>query len=417
MSTSSASSHLLMKPWKVLYNTPMDVDMDRKLLKQLFPLLFAVFVSMLGVGIISPILPEYAELMGASGFVIGIIYGVFSISRSVVMPIYGRLSDLKGRRGFIIFGLAAYCLLSFAYAAAWNVYVLSVVRLLHGLASAAILPIAMAYVGDVSPEGSEGKMMGIYNTALLLGFGSGPVLGGFIKDLWGINQAFYVMGALVFVGLLLMIFFVKEPEKKGKITERYPFREMLSSRRLRALFVFRLSNAVGRSAVFAFLPIYGHTLLKLSGTSIGFLLSAVVLIASILQTPFGILADRVQRRTLVTVGGVLNAFSLAAIGLSGSFLALFIVVVGLGVSGAIALPSLTALAIDEGRDIGMGSVMGIFNFAMSLGQSFGPVVAGYMMDVGSVHAPFYFAGAFAIAGTFYFLSAMVIFDREVVRNG
>ncbi|RMG59610.1 MAG: MFS transporter, partial [Deltaproteobacteria bacterium] len=330
--------------------------MERGSRRQVFPLLFAVFVSMLGVGIISPILPVYAEMMGASGFVIGIIFGLFSVSRSIVMPVYGRLSDLKGRKGFIVAGLSAYCLLSFAYAAAWNIVALSVVRLFHGLASAAILPIAMAYVGDISPPGEEGKMMGIYNTSLLLGFGSGPVLGGFIRDLFGINEAFYAMGILVFIGLLLVIFIVKEPEKKGKIAEKYPFREMVDSRRLRALFAFRLANAVGRSAVFAFLPIFGHTLLGLSGTSIGFLLSAIVIVASLFQTPFGVLADRFSRKNLVLAGGILNGVCLVLIGFCRSFSSLLLVVVALGLSGAIALPSLTALAVDEGRSVGMGSV-------------------------------------------------------------
>ncbi|RMG61347.1 MAG: MFS transporter, partial [Deltaproteobacteria bacterium] len=77
---------------------------------------------------------------------------------------------------------------------------------------------------------------------------------------------------------------------------------------------------------------------------------------------------------------------------------------------------LTALAVDEGRSVGMGSVMGVFNFAMSIGQSFGPVVAGYMMDVGTLHAPFYFAGAFALGGTLYFLHAMVTSERRSLRD-
>ena len=161
--------------------------MNPAVLKQLVPLLFAVFVSMLGVGIISPILPVYAEMMGAGGFAIGIIFGLFSISRAIVMPVYGRISDLKGRKVFIILGLTTYCILSFAYVAADTVAGLALVRLFHGLASAATIPIVMAYVGDISPRGEEGRFMGLYTTVLLMGFGSGPIIGGIVKDLLGIK--------------------------------------------------------------------------------------------------------------------------------------------------------------------------------------------------------------------------------------
>jgi DHA1 family multidrug resistance protein-like MFS transporter len=391
--------------------------MNSTVLKQLVPLLFAVFVSMLGVGIISPILPVYAEMMGAGGFAIGIIFGLFSLSRAIVMPVYGRISDLKGRKIFIILGLSAYCVLSFAYVAAETVASLAVVRLFHGLASAATIPIVMAYVGDMSPPGEEGRLMGLYTTVLLMGFGSGPIIGGIVKDTLGINAAFYIMGGLVFVGLLMVIFMVTEPKEKGKVSEKYPFREMFDNRRIRALFAFRLANAVGRSAIFAFLPIFGHNLLSLSGTSIGFLLSAVVIVASIFQVPSGILADRVSKVNLVVAGGILNAVGLMAVGFCKSFAAIVVVVVLLGLSGAIALPALTAIAVNEGREIGMGSVMGIFNFAMSIGQSFGPFAAGYMMSMSGIRAPFYFAGTVAILGTGYFLSGMVSANKEVIRNG
>jgi len=371
-------------------------------MKQLFPLLFAVFVSMLGVGIISPLLPIYAEMLGAGGFAIGIIFGLFSLSRAVVMPFYGRLSDIKGRKIFIVIGLASYCVISFGYVYADSVVSLGIIRLLHGLASAAILPVIMAYVGDVTPEGQEGRYTSVLGTSLLAGFGSGPIIGGFIKDSLGINTAFYVMGALVFIGLLLVIVFVEEPKKRAVVSRTYPFRRIFSSKTLRALFIYRFVSAVGRSIVFAFLPLLAHNVLSLSAAGIGFILSAVVLTTSVFQVPFGYLADRFSRANFVAAGGMLSAACLLAIAFCTNFFCLALVLVLLGFAGAVALPSLTALAVNEGRDIGMGSVMGIFNLAMSMGQSIGPFAAGYMMQVSNPSAPFYVAGATVLAGTVLF---------------
>ena len=61
-------------------------------------LFFSIFSSMLGIGIIAPLLPIYAESFGASGLWIGIIFSGFSISRSIFMPIVGRWSDKRGRK-------------------------------------------------------------------------------------------------------------------------------------------------------------------------------------------------------------------------------------------------------------------------------------------------------------------------------
>jgi DHA1 family multidrug resistance protein-like MFS transporter len=361
---------------------------------------------MLGVGIISPLLPLYAKKLGAGGFAVGLIFGLFSLSRSVVMPFYGRLSDLLGRKVFIVAGLAAYSVASLGYVFAQGVVSLSLVRLFHGLASAAILPIVMAFVGDLTPRGSEGRSMGLFSTAFFAGFGAGPIIGGVISDRFGFDAAFYAMGGLVLMGLLFVLVFVKEPEKKAEVTKHYPFREIFSSPVLRSIFIYRFVGAVGRSSVFAFLPIFAVSRLSLSATSIGLVLSSVILTTSVLQTPFGALGDRMSKSALIIAAGFLSALSLVLIPWSGSLGLLVGVICVQGLSGAMAVPSLTALAVSEGRTIGMGSVMGVFSFAMSVGQFLGPLIAGLMMDMGNENAPFTFAGGTVLVGTLLFILGM-----------
>ncbi|MFC1914030.1 MFS transporter [Chloroflexota bacterium] len=71
-------------------------------------LALSIFSSMLGVGIVAPLLPLYAEDMGATGIWLGIIFGSFYISRSIVMPIMGKLSDRRGRKLILGSGLFAW---------------------------------------------------------------------------------------------------------------------------------------------------------------------------------------------------------------------------------------------------------------------------------------------------------------------
>ena len=67
---------------------------DRKIFGTLF---FSIFTAVTGVGIVVPLLPVYARDLGASGLYIGLIFGAFSLSRTLFLPYFGRLSDKKGR--------------------------------------------------------------------------------------------------------------------------------------------------------------------------------------------------------------------------------------------------------------------------------------------------------------------------------
>ncbi len=70
-------------------------------MRKVFVSLFsAVAVAMIGVGIIAPILPLYAKTFAASGVSIGLVFSAFSLSRSLLSPLVGRLSDAWGGSGF-----------------------------------------------------------------------------------------------------------------------------------------------------------------------------------------------------------------------------------------------------------------------------------------------------------------------------
>ena len=137
---------------------------------------------MLGIGIIAPLLPIYADNLGATGIWIGIVFAGFSISRAIIMPFIGKLSDQHGRKRFICIGLLLYAITSLGFIWADSVYQLVLVRFLQGAVAAMIVPIAQAYMGDLAPEGEEGKWMGYFNAVFFTGFGLGPLMGGALSE-------------------------------------------------------------------------------------------------------------------------------------------------------------------------------------------------------------------------------------------
>jgi len=374
-------------------------------IKKVFPILaLSIFSSMLGVGIISPLLPLYAEQMGATGIWIGIIFAGFSISRTIVMPIVGRLSDRSGRKLFLSIGLLGYAIISLGYIWANSVTELTLVRLIHGVASGMILPIAQAYVGDISPEGEEGTWMGYFNAAFFTGFGFGPLMGGILTDYFGMNIAFYAMGGLNLLAFLLVIFFLPEiGQGKTPASPRASFKQMSTSSMMKGLFSFRLSFSIGRGILATFLPVFAGIYIGLSSTLIGVLLAVNILLMSLLQVYGGNIADRFNRRVLIVVGSLTNLIYLALIPLGGNFWQLLGICVLGGVGGAIALPAASALTVVEGRRFGMGSTIAVFAMAFSIGMVIGPLVGGGIADFANINSVFYFGAAIGLVGTTLFI--------------
>ena len=83
--------------------------------RTLFTLYFSIVAAILGLSIISPILPTLAEDLGATGFWMGMIFSGYAISRAIIMPVMGKLSDKVGKKIFIASGLALLAVISLFY--------------------------------------------------------------------------------------------------------------------------------------------------------------------------------------------------------------------------------------------------------------------------------------------------------------
>jgi MFS family permease len=245
------------------------------MIKKAFPILaLSIFSSMLGVGIISPLLPLYSEKLGANDIWIGIIFASFFISRTIITPTIGKLADRRGPKLLLSIGLLGSAIISLGYIWADSPSQLTLVRLIHGVASGMIQPIAQAYVGDISPEGEEGKWMGYYNTAFFSGFGCGPLMGGALTDHFGMIFSFSAMGGLNLLAFLVVAFRLPEiRHTKTTFSPQPSFKEMSASGMLKGIFSFQLAFALGRGTFSTFLPIFAGIFLGLSPTLIGILIA------------------------------------------------------------------------------------------------------------------------------------------------
>ncbi len=369
---------------------------------------------MVGIGIIAPLLPIYAKNLGATGVWIGVIFAGYAISRTVVLPFVGKLSDRRGRKLVISVGLFLFALTSFAYVLADNVVSLLVIRLLQGVAAGLVQPISQAYIGDIAPEGEEGKWMGYFNATFLIGWGCGPLMGGILNDYFGMDSAFYVMGGLNVVAFLGVTIFLPEVVRKGKeAASGSSFKDIASSNLTRGLFSFQVGDAAHRGIVQTFIPVFGGLTIGLSSSLIGTILSVLVIGAGLIQVFTGRLADRFNKRRVVIIGSIGIIVSMLVIPQAFSFWTLLVFLAIAIIGDATALPSASALVIEEGRKFGMGISMATFNIGLGVGMSVGPILAGLAADLWGVEFAFYFMAALMLISTIAFSG----FTRRQPRAG
>lgn len=377
-------------------------------LKIFVTLFLAVFATVMGAGLVAPLLPVYAHELGAGAFQIGLIFGAFSLTRSIFVPYFGKLSDRKGKKPLLTTGLFIYFFLSLLYAGSKSVEGLILIRLGQGFASAMILPVAQAYVGAITPSQKEGQIMGIFNISLYGGLSIGPLVGGLVTDWFNIQISFLSMGLLTLIGFLLCLMILPAEEAPQAAspspTQSVPYLHLMKIGSILSLFTFRACFTTCIGITWTFVPFLASTRLGLSSSAIGLLVMTNVMVAGLFQAPMGYLADRISKKFLVAAGGILAILSILYMNAATSFQTLLLANTILGLAGGVSFPAVMALGVIEGRRVeAMGSIMGLLAMAHSIGMLLGPLLAGALIDLYSVGITFVAGAVILGAGTVIFL--------------
>src|SRR3954471_14322966 len=168
-----------------------------------------MFLVMAGFGIIIPVLPFYAEEIGASPTQLGLLMAVYSLTQLIFAPMWGRVSDRIGRKPVIMIGILGLAISFFLTGFSTELWMIFVARILGGILSSANMPTAMAYVADITTPENRSKGMGIIGAATGLGFVFGPAIGGIFSKV-SLSTPFYVSGTLALVTFFVVWFILKE---------------------------------------------------------------------------------------------------------------------------------------------------------------------------------------------------------------
>lgn len=364
----------------------------------------AVFIDILGFGIIIPVLPYYASELGANGFWIGSLMTVYSVAQFISAPVLGRISDRVGRRPILVISLAGSAFSFFLAGFSKTLGLLFFARLLAGLFGGSISP-AQAFIADITPKEERSKYMGMLGASIGLGFVFGPALGAGLSHL-GFGAAAWVASGLAFINFILAYF--KLPESRvlptsastttaftrtafSILTLLKAFRRPKIGVILGANFLLVLSF-VFMEAVFALL---GKDYYAVSSRELGFIFTYIGVLIVIVQ---GVIVGRLSKRfgdaSLCFIGSLILAITLVLMPYSPSLLYLLIDIGFMSLGQGLVSPTLSSMLSKSAGVDEQGGVLGLGQSMGAIARALAPVSAGALYDQ-SIYAPFISAGLIA----------------------
>jgi MFS transporter, DHA1 family, tetracycline resistance protein len=357
--------------------------------------LFAsVLVDMMGFGIVLPLLPFYAESMGATPFQVTIIIASFSAMQLAAAPVWGRVSDRHGRRPLIVAGLFASSVSYLIFGLAQSLTVLLLSRLAAGAAGGTI-SVAQAYVADATDEEGRAHGLGLLGAASGLGILFGPMIGGFFAT-WGYAVPGFVAAGLCAANGVAAVLLL--PESRG-LEERRPDAGEASTMRgwFRAMVRFPLNLLLSVyflcitsfTAMTAVLALYLERVFGLGASAMGIVFSiaggaTVVVRGGIV----GWLVHRLGEPHTVRLGAIVLAASLIAVAWIPTANWLGVVVPVWAFGTGILFPSLASLVSRATDRQSQGSILGGSQIVGGTGRVLGPIWAGLLFQHIGITSPF-----------------------------
>ncbi|MBZ5535912.1 MAG: MFS transporter [Acidobacteriia bacterium] len=389
----------------------------------LFTIFLIVFIDLLGFGIVVPYLPSYAvEKFKATNFEVGLLMASFSFMQFIFAPIWGGLSDRKGRRPILIMSLAGASLSYWILGIANTLPLLFFSRLLSGTAAANIST-AQAYVSDITTPENRAKGMGMIGAAFGLGFIFGPAIGGGLSHVNYALPAYFGCG-LSALAMVMAVFLL--PESLQPSRERVTRGRQIGPRailkafthpHLSLLFVIFFIFTFSFSCYETTFPLVGLKKFGFHPAQIGLWFAYVgVVTAGIQGGLIGRLAKRYGERKLIILGVVLTIIGIVFIPYSPSMMILGAVLLSLGIGAGITNPSLSSFISLSTEATEQGSVLGMSQSLSSLARILGPIWGGFGMQHWGFGFPYLTCGgllALALLSGLRLLNARVVVDQPI----
>lgn len=354
-----------------------------------FLIAFAGFASMAGMRICDALLPDLAESFHVSTGVAAGSISLFVIAYGVLQLVYGPLGDRYGKQRIITFAVSASALLNLALVFAPSMSAIVVLRGLAGAATAGIIPLSMAYIGDAVPYAERQGVLAKFMSATILGMISGQWAGGIFADLLNWQAAFAVLAVLF--GTVAFMLLRSLPPKEQPDANRQNFLKQMSSVLqipwARRILLLALIEGGFVFSALVFIPTYLHNRFALPLTAAGAIV-ALYGAGGLAYTFFARrLLKRFGERGLALNGGMLMGvgFAMLAFGPHWAWAIPSCLISGLGFY---MMHNTLQANATQMAPATRGTAVSLFACSLFLGQSIGIGAISVLIDEYGVAAAF-----------------------------
>ncbi len=365
---------------------------------RLLPIFLIVVVDVLGFTLILPLLPFFAERLGATPAVVGLLVASYAFCQLFSGPLLGRISDRIGRRPLLLLSQAGTFFGFLLLAASRTLWMVFLARIIDG-ATAGNISLAQAYIADVTAPEERSKSFALIGIAFGLGFLVGPAFSGYLAQ-FGYLYPVFVAAGLSATSIVATYFLlpVSRPAQDGGEGRRLAildwgnyvqyFRRPALGRLLGQFFVFifAFSMFISCFALFAERRFFWHGH-PFGPKEVGYVYGYVGLLGVLLQGGLiGRLVKGFGERPLVRVGFATAVLGFAGLAFSNTVAELLIVAAVTAFGTGLLRPVLTSLITQSTGKNEQGTVLGLTQSLSSISQIVAPAVGGWMIGAGALGA-------------------------------
>jgi MFS family permease len=365
-----------------------------------------------------PLLPFYAEKLGASPFEVGMLLSVYAVCQLFSGPLLGRASDHVGRKPLLIVSQIGTLIGFLITAFAPNLGILMLARAIDG-ATAGNLSLAQAYISDVTRPEDRAKSFGVIGIAFGLGFLIGPAISGILAR-W--DYRYPIFAAAFLSAMSIVATTILLPSARPNAGASGPggrrltlfefsgyarfFRDAQLAPRLWQFFSFAFSFAM----FIAGLPLFCERRLTWNGqpfgpVQLGYVWAFAGFLGIFLQGPaLGKLVKRYGEELLNRIGFAGYVAGYAILAMSNTVVILGVATVVTSIGGLVR-PTLTSLITQASPREDQGVVIGLTQSLTSVSQIFAPALTGILIQRGLLSTWGLIASGVALIGLFLTSSA------------
>ncbi|OON94451.1 MAG: hypothetical protein ATN32_08205 [Candidatus Epulonipiscium fishelsonii] len=366
---------------------------------------------MIAFNMAHPVTPRMIQELQLPDYMFGVFFSMMAIANFVMSPIWGKWSDQKGRKRYLILGTTLYGLAQLGFGLSTQVLPILFFRILGGAGAACFTIVMVATLSDISTAEKRARNFAWYMATYSSGSGIGAVLGGYIGQQGSYITTFIVQGIYsIILGIIIFIILKETNQNPREHKTLYLEHLKLTKSNISlkgnigitiiVMTLITLTTTAYNSSI----NYYAETILGLSSTLNGTItaISAIIaLFMNIIVTPY--LAKTFSVYRVIKVVTIIAGISLIIGGFTSSiFIAMIVIIIFLATSSMI-VPMQQTIVTKIAQE-NYGEVMGIQGSAKALGMVIGSLGAGFIFTI-DPELPFVFSGLSAIVA-FYFLTKL-----------